>query len=74
MTTGAQLREERENAGIRANAIAECLDRDEAVVHRLEQADSIPPERVKAYRRALGALTKQRRAARNDLLKELATK
>ncbi len=74
MVSGARLRVEREALGIKAIDIAAVWDRDEAIISRIEAATSVPPEKARAYRRAITALAKQRVAAKRDLIRELASK
>lgn len=74
MVTGAQLRAARELAGVRASDVAAVWDVDPAILSRLEQQTVVDQATVRRYRRAVGTLAKQRRAARRELIRELTAR
>lgn len=71
MVSGADLKAERLEAGVRAQALAILLDRDPADVTRLEQAAEVDDRVVRRYRRGLSALRAQRATVRRELVREL---
>lgn len=71
MVSGEQLKAERLQAQVRGRDVAAYMDRDPAVVVRVEQSPEVDPAVASHYRRALAALRTARAEVRRELIREL---
>lgn len=72
--SGAELRAERESAGVLAADIADVWGVHPAIITRLEQRVSVDPARVEKHRRTVHVLARQRRLVRLALIEELRSR
>lgn len=70
--TGADLRAEREAAGVRAVQVAGIMQKDPAAIARLEDSPVVDVRTARNYRRAIAVAVGVKRDARRDLIRELA--